>query len=101
MSEVAVTRPWKGRKSSRSEVIEMGKGADMPAWKKAFWAGEKQFGQDLSKKGWSGRTWQGREFGPPEIAQGGKVNKWIQPCKTVSSRCDSGNFYIAYNVLKN
>jgi hypothetical protein len=31
------------------------------------------YGQDLSRRGWSGRTWRGREFGAPETATRGTV----------------------------
>ncbi|XP_028396078.1 28S ribosomal protein S5, mitochondrial-like [Dendronephthya gigantea] len=68
MSEV--TRPKKGFPVSKSFVSEREPRREMPAWKKAFIAGEKMYGQDLSRRGWSGKTWRGREFGPPETATG-------------------------------
>lgn len=71
MSEVAVTRPKKGRTETTSQLVIEQK-EKMPAWKKAFLEGEKKYGQDLSKRGWSGKTWRGREFGPPETSTGGK-----------------------------
>ena len=73
MSEVAATRPKKGYESSTQFAIERQQSKEMPAWKKAFIAGEKLYGQDLSKRGWSGKTWRGREFGPPETATGGNI----------------------------
>lgn len=69
MSDIAIAKPRKGRRPT-SEFMEREKSADLPAWKKAFWAGEKIYGQNLSRRGWSGRTWRGREFGPPETVQG-------------------------------
>lgn len=71
MSEVAMTKPRTGQKMTLN-ITERDKNVEMPTWKKAFWAGEKRFGQNLARRGWSGRTWRGREFGPPETAHGGK-----------------------------
>lgn len=68
MSEVAVTRPRKGQALSSQFSVERQQSKETPAWKKAFKKGEKMYGQDLSRRGWSGRTWRGREFGAPETA---------------------------------
>lgn len=73
MSEVAMMKPRSGPKATSDFAIFREKNADVPAWKKAFLAGEKKFGQNLSKRGWSGRTWRGREFGPPETTQRGRT----------------------------
>ena len=70
MSEVAATRPKKGQISSQF-AVERKQSKEMPEWKKAFLEGEKMYGQDLSRRGWSGKTWRGREFGPPEMTTGG------------------------------
>lgn len=77
MSEVM--RPKRGLPASSSFVGERQPRKDMPAWKKAFIAGEKMYGQDLSRRGWSGKTWRGREFGPPETATGGDVLERMDP----------------------
>ncbi len=73
MSEVATTRPRKGHAPSSQFPAARQLSKEMPAWKKAFIAGEKMYGQNLSRRGWSGRTWQGREFGPPETAAEGML----------------------------
>ena len=73
MSEVAATRPRKGLPRFTQFADERRQSKDMPAWKKAFIEGEKMYGQNLSRRGWSGKTWRGREFGPPETATGGNV----------------------------
>jgi hypothetical protein len=73
MSEVAVTRPRKGQALSSQFSVERQQSKETPAWKKAFKKGEKMYGQDLSRRGWSGRTWRGREFGAPETATRGTV----------------------------
>ena len=70
MSEVAATRPRKGLPRSTQFADDRRQSRDMPAWKKAFIEGEKMYGQNLSRRGWSGKTWRGREFGPPETATG-------------------------------
>ena len=68
-----MTKPRIRPKATSDFPVFREKNANVPPWKKAFLAGEKKFGQNLSKRGWSGRTWQGREFGPPETAQGGRI----------------------------
>jgi hypothetical protein len=73
MSEVAVAQPRKGQAPSSQFSVERHQSKETPAWKKAFKKGEQMYGQDLSRRGWSGRTWRGREFGAPETATRGTV----------------------------
>ena len=73
-----MTKPRIRPKATSDYAVFREKNANVPPWKKAFLAGEKKFGQNLSKRGWSGRTWRGREFGPPETAQGGRIANSIK-----------------------
>ena len=72
MSEVAATRPQRQQAPSPF-AVERKHSKEIPEWKKAFIKGEQLYGQDLSKRGWSGKTWRGRQFGPPELTTGGRV----------------------------
>lgn len=73
MSDVAATQSRKEQLPLQI-AVERQQSKKLAAWEKAFLEGEKMFGQNLSRRGWSGRTWRGREFGAPETATGGRVS---------------------------